>query len=114
GFAIWEGALCPVTIPSNCCYRDGTRPNMFKPQPSELSTEPYLKIVRHQSNPNSWDLLGYNSRNELELTGSGLSFVEAVRRYGSPLEVRDTTIVERRCREWKAMGKEAAQKTNYD
>lgn len=87
---------------------------MFKLTPSELSTEPYLKIIRHESNPKNWELLGYNARNELELSGTGLSFLEAVRRYGSPLEVRDTTIVERRCREWKAIGREAAQQTNYD
>ena len=87
---------------------------MFKAKSSELSAEPYLKIIRHEARPKSWDLLGYNSRNELELTGTGLSFLEAVRRYGSPLEVRDTTIVERRCREWKKLGREAAQKTNYD
>ena len=87
---------------------------MFKPTPAELAPEPYLKTIRHESNPKSWELIGYNSRNELELTGTGLSFLEAVRRYGSPLEVRDTTIVERRCREWKTMGREAAHKTNYD
>src|SRR5437016_9634703 len=87
---------------------------MFKPTPSELSTEPYLKIIRHESNPKNWELLGYNARNELELSGSGLSFMEAVRRYGSPLEVRDTTIVERRCREWKKLGREAALATGYN
>ena len=84
---------------------------MFKAKPSELSTEPYLKIIQHEANAKSWELLGYNSRNELELSGTGLSFLEAVRRYGSPLEVRDTTIVERRCREWKALGREAALST---
>ncbi|MGB8645990.1 MAG: hypothetical protein WCF84_12190 [Anaerolineae bacterium] len=87
---------------------------MFKPNPSELSADPYLKIIRREVKPRTWELVGYNARNELELSGTGLSFIEAVQRYGSPLEVRDTTIVERRCREWKKLGREAAQKTGYD
>jgi arginine decarboxylase len=87
---------------------------MFRPKSSELSAEPYREIIRHEANPKAWDLLGYNSRNELELTGTGLSFLEAVQRYGSPLEVRDTTIVERRCREWRKLGREAARKIGYD
>ena len=40
--------------------------------------------------------------------------MEAVRRYGSPLEVRDTTIVERRCREWRKLGRDAALATGYN
>ncbi|MGE5139684.1 MAG: hypothetical protein ACM3JD_09495 [Rudaea sp.] len=87
---------------------------MFKPSPSELSSEPYLQMIRREVNPKAWDLVGFNGRNELELNGTGLSFLEAVQRYGSPLEVRDTTIVERRCREWKRLGREAAKRTGYD
>ncbi len=87
---------------------------MFKPQPSELSNEPYCDLIHRQAGRKTWDLVGYNSANELELNGTGLSFLEAVRRYGSPLEVRDTTIVERRCREWRKLGREAAEKVGYD
>ena len=87
---------------------------MFRLEPSELSAEPYREIIRGQVDRKAWELLGYNSGNELELTGTGLSFLEAVRRYGSPLEVRDTTIVERRCREWRKLGHEVAEKVGYD
>ncbi|MGE5139116.1 MAG: hypothetical protein ACM3JD_06640 [Rudaea sp.] len=87
---------------------------MFRPRTSELSAEPYLRVIRREVSPKAWDLVGYNARNELELNGTGLSFLEAVQRYGSPLEVRDTTIVERRCREWKKLGLEAALKVGYD
>jgi len=87
---------------------------MFTPEPTELSAEPYLHIARHAVNPRLWELVGYNARNELELNGAGLSFLEAVQRYGSPLEVRDTTIVERRCHEWQKLGHEAAWAAGYD
>ncbi len=87
---------------------------MFKPLPSELSAEPYCDLIGREISRKNWDLLGYNARNELELNGTGLSFYEAVQRYGSPLEVRDTTIVERRCREWRKLGREAAQRVGYD
>jgi arginine decarboxylase len=87
---------------------------MFKPEPNELSADPYLQVVRREADHKLWDLLGFNSGNELELNGTGLSFIEAVRRYGSPLEVRDTTIVERRCQEWRKLGREAAERVGYD
>ncbi len=87
---------------------------MFRLESSELSAEPYREIIRCEVNHKTWDLVGYNSGNELELTGTGLSFLEAVRRYGSPLEVRDTTIIERRCREWRELGREAAKRVGYD
>ncbi|MBI5878280.1 MAG: hypothetical protein HZB53_11575 [Chloroflexi bacterium] len=87
---------------------------MFSPDAAELSAEPYLKLARRAAHPRLWELVGYNARNELELNGAGLSFIEAVQRYGSPLEVRDTTIVERRCREWQKMGREAAWAADYD
>ena len=44
---------------------------MFKIDPAELSTEPYLKIARREFSPKTWDLVGYNARNELELSGLG-------------------------------------------
>lgn len=58
-----------------------------------------------------WDYLRYDGEGLLWI--NGLRVIDAVQRYGSPLEIADTTIVERRCREWMALSREMADVTGY-
>ncbi len=58
-----------------------------------------------------WDYLHYDAAGDLWL--GGLRVRDAVQRYGTPLEIVDTTLVERRCREWRAMAHAAADAASY-
>jgi diaminopimelate decarboxylase len=61
--------------------------------------------------PGLWDYLRYDDDGQLWL--NDLCLVDAARRYGTPLEIVDTTLVERRCREFRALAHAAAEAAGY-
>jgi len=58
-----------------------------------------------------WDYLRYDAEGHLWI--NDLRVVDAARRYGTPLEIVDTTIIERRAREWMALAQGAADAIGY-
>lgn len=58
-----------------------------------------------------WDHLRYDEAGNLWI--GGLRVVDAVRRYGSPLEIVDTTLIERRSQQWFALTREVAEAHGY-
>jgi diaminopimelate decarboxylase len=58
-----------------------------------------------------WDYLRYDEAGDLWL--NGLRVLDAARRYGTPLEIVDTTVIERRCREFRALAAAAAEAAGY-
>jgi diaminopimelate decarboxylase len=68
-------------------------------------------ITTTWSDAGFWDYLRYDEAGDLWL--GGLRVLDAVRRYGTPLEIVDTTVVERRCAEWMGLVHAAARAANY-
>jgi arginine decarboxylase len=58
-----------------------------------------------------WDYLRYDEAGDLWI--GELRVVDALRRYGSPLEIVDTTLIERRSQEWFALTREVAEAQGY-
>ncbi len=58
-----------------------------------------------------WDYLRYDAAGDLWI--NSLRVHDALVRFGSPLEIVDTTILERRAREWMALAREVAEQTRY-
>ncbi|MFQ5459504.1 MAG: hypothetical protein ACE5EL_01800 [Anaerolineae bacterium] len=58
-----------------------------------------------------WDYLAYDEAGDLWI--GGLRVLDAVERYGSPLEIVDTTLVERRAQEWMALTRSVADAAGY-
>lgn len=58
-----------------------------------------------------WDYLRYDEAGELWI--NDLRVADAIRAYGSPLEIVDTTLVERRAREWMALARSVAESLAY-
>lgn len=58
-----------------------------------------------------WDHLRYDAAGDLWIRG--LRVMDAIRRYGSPLEIVDTQIIESRCRQFQAMATSAAAGVGY-
>jgi arginine decarboxylase len=58
-----------------------------------------------------WDYLRYDGDGCLWL--NDLRVVDAVRRYGTPLEIVDTTLIERRCDAWKSLTQAVAREVGY-
>ncbi len=58
-----------------------------------------------------WDYLSYNEAGELIV--NGIPIMVLIERYGTPLEIVDTTLIERRTKEWKALVTEVAGRTGY-
>lgn len=59
-----------------------------------------------------WDYLRYDDQGDLWI--NQLRVIDAVRAYGTPLEIADSTIVERRCREWRKLAEGIAQEVGYE
>lgn len=68
-------------------------------------------ITANTSRLGIWDYLRYDEEGDLWL--GGLRVLDAVHRYGTPLEIVDTTLVERRCREWRSLAHAAADAARY-
>ncbi len=58
-----------------------------------------------------WDYLHYDEEGQLWI--NELRVIDAVRRHGAPLEIVDTTLVERRCREWMELTRSVAEELRY-
>jgi len=58
-----------------------------------------------------WDYLRYDDAGDLWL--GPLRLIDAVRAYGTPLEVVDTVVLERRAREWSALAERTAAAAGY-
>ncbi len=58
-----------------------------------------------------WDYLRYNVEGQLWI--NDLRVVDAALRYRTPLEIVDTTIVERRAAEWQKLSQQVADQANY-
>lgn len=58
-----------------------------------------------------WDYLRYDEAGDLWV--NDLRVADAIRAYGSPLEIVDTTLVERRAREWVALSRSVAESLAY-
>ncbi len=58
-----------------------------------------------------WDYLRYDEAGDLWI--NDLRVIDAVRLYGTPLEIADTTLIERRAREWQALAESAARAVGY-
>ncbi len=58
-----------------------------------------------------WDYLRYDDEGELWINDLRVS--DAAARYGTPLEIVDTTIVERRATEWVALSRAVAAEVGY-
>lgn len=88
------------------------RPSAADPAPVALAGLPYREAVRRQwPGARIWDVLRYDE--DGFLWHGGLRLVDAVRAYGTPLEVVDTTVLERRAREWRALAAEVAAEVGY-
>lgn len=58
-----------------------------------------------------WDYLRYDGEGYLWV--NDLRIVDAIRRYGTPLEIVDTTILERRAGEWQRLAAAVAREVGY-
>jgi len=61
---------------------------------------------------NKGGFLRYDTEGNLWI--NGLRVVDAINMYGSPIEIVDTTIIERRAAEWQEMAKRTAREAGYD
>lgn len=59
-----------------------------------------------------WDYLRYDEQGDLWI--NQLRVIDAVRAYGTPLEIADSTIVERRTREWRSLAEGIAREVGYE
>ena len=77
-----------------------------------MATPTYREAVTTTwSDSRMWDYLRYDEAGDLWL--GGLRVADAARKYGTPLEIVDTTVVERRCHEWLALAGAAAHAAGY-
>jgi arginine decarboxylase len=58
-----------------------------------------------------WDYVRYDDEGQLWI--NGLKVADAIAAYGSPLEIVDTTLVERRCADWITLTREVAERVGY-
>jgi diaminopimelate decarboxylase len=73
---------------------------------------PYRDAARREGPlPGVWDYLRYDEAGDL--LWNGLSVPALARRYGTPLEIVDTTLVERRGGEFRALAQAAATAAGY-
>ncbi len=59
-----------------------------------------------------WDYLRYDAEGDLWI--NELRVIDAVRAYGTPLEIADSTIVEARAREWRKLAAGIAEEVGYE
>lgn len=72
----------------------------------------YLEAVRAEhADSGMWDYLRYDASGDLWI--NDLRVRDAIGLYGAPLEIVDTTIVERRCREWRALAESVRHELRY-
>lgn len=83
-----------------------------QPRRTPAGEPTYLERVRHDwAGLGMWDYLRYDDDGELWV--NGLRVRDAARRYGTPLEIVDTTVVERRAAEWVALTQAVAGEAGY-
>ncbi len=58
-----------------------------------------------------WDYLHYDDEGQLWI--NELRVIDAIRRYGAPLEIVDATLIERRCAEWMQLTRSVAHELCY-
>jgi arginine decarboxylase len=68
-------------------------------------------IVIEHAGSRLWDYLRYDEAGDLWIQDLRVS--DAVRCYGTPLEIVDTTLIERRCDEWRALCADVAADAGY-
>ena len=68
-------------------------------------------VMRDWGELGIWDYLDYDAAGDLWI--GDLRVVDAVQRYGTPLEIVDTGIIERRSREWFALTHAVAEELGY-
>ncbi len=78
----------------------------------------YKEIIQAEhAGSRMWDYLRYDNEGDLWINGMRVKeAIEAVAskdHAGTPLEITDTTIIERRCREWEEMTQRIAEKVGY-
>ncbi len=82
------------------------------PKLRSLAGRPYRQAVASLWDESAiWDYLRYDDDGQLWV--NDLRVIDAVGRYGSPLEIVDTTLVERRAREWMDLSRAVAEETGY-
>jgi len=80
--------------------------------PESSREENYLERIKKETEgPRIWDYLRYDEKGDLWV--NELRIKDAIRLYGTPLEIVDTTIVERRCQEWKNLAEKVAEEVGY-
>jgi diaminopimelate decarboxylase len=85
---------------------------MSHPAGEQESRCTYLDRIRADLGPSGvWDYLRYDEHGLCWI--NGLRVVDALRRYGAPLEIVDTTLVVRRCAEWRALCHDVAAGLGY-
>lgn len=92
-------------------------PESFSKQ-EQIKAVPYREaIVSETEKSPIWELFDYDAEGFLRLKDSGYRVVELAHQYGdandTPIQITDTLIVERRCREWKKMVEEVAREVGY-
>lgn len=86
---------------------------LFDPSSQERVTAMSYRdtIQERTAHMRIWDYLSYNENGELLI--DGVPLLALIDRYGTPLEVVDTTLIERRTNEWKAMVATVQEQTGY-
>jgi len=83
-----------------------------EPAPAALAGLRYREAVeRLWPGARIWDVVRYDE--DGFLWHGELRLVDAVRAYGTPLEVVDTTVLERRARSWRALAEQVAAEVGY-
>lgn len=88
---------------------------MTQPLPDDLARwigRPYAEAVAERyAGCRIWDHLRYDAAGDLWF--NDLRLVDAIAACGTPLEVVDTTVIERRCAEWMALTRGVAAAIGY-
>lgn len=80
--------------------------------PESIREGNYLERIKKETEGlRIWDYLRYDEKGDLWL--NELRIVDAIRLYGTPLEIVDTTIIERRCQEWRGLAEEVGKEVGY-
>lgn len=93
--------------------------NGFEPQRERVEAPiSYREIVmREHGNSRMWDYLSYDGKGDLIINGlrvvDAVEHVAAIDKEGTPLEITDTTIIERRAHEWEDLTRETAAEVGY-